>query len=153
MASGRHYAAVSRHKFSREDRKLDRSVRVSLSKSWRTERETGVGDESAEFSLEELRVALKAGKRKGVEGPDMIAPLFLRNMGSTAQDFVLGCFNQSWREGVCPQYWRDAIIIPQLKPGKPAGDVVSYWPIALTSCLGKLMERMVSSRLQHLAES
>jgi hypothetical protein len=29
----------------------------------------------------------------------------------------------------------------------------SYRPIALTSCLAKVMERMVAQRLQHLAES
>ena len=148
-----HYAAVSRHKHSRADRKLNRSVLVRLSRSRKTEMSEGVGQESADFSLEELAVALKAGKRKGAEGPDEIAPLFLRNLGVAGQNFILDCFNQSWREGVCPQSWRDATIIPLLKPGKKAGELASYRPIALTSCLGKVMERMVSARLQHLAES
>jgi hypothetical protein len=40
-----------------------------------------------------------------------------------------------------------------LKPGKPQGQLDSYRPIALTSCLAKVMERMVAKRLQHLAES
>ena len=98
-------------------------------------------------------MALKAGTAKGAEGPDEIAPLFLRNLGEASREFVLACFNQSWREGVCPQSWRDACIVPLLKPGKSAGELASYRPIALTSCLGKVLERMVSCRLQHLAES
>ena len=148
-----HYAAVSRHKSSREDRKLERSVKERLSQSRRSEGTEGVGPECADFSMEEMLVALKAGKKKGAEGPDEIAPLFLRNLGEAGREYVLACFNQSWREGVCPQSWRDACIVPLLKPGKPAGELASYRPIALTSCLGKVMERMVSVRLQHLAES
>ena len=148
-----HYAAVSRHKSSREDRELERSVKVRLSQSRRSERTEEVGPECADFSMAELSVALKAGKAKGAEGPDEIAPLFLRNLGEASREFVLACFNQSWREGVCPQSWRDACIVPLLKPGKSAGELASYRPIALTSCLGKVLERMVSCRLQHLAES
>jgi hypothetical protein len=56
---------------------------------------------------------------------------------------MLDTFNKSWREGV----------IPFLKPGKPEGQLDSYWLIALTSCLAKVMERMAAKRLQHLAES
>jgi hypothetical protein len=45
------------------------------------------------------------------------------------------------------------VIVPILKPGKPQGQLDSYWPIVLTSCLAKVMERMVTKRLQHLAKS
>jgi hypothetical protein len=45
----------------------------------------------------------------------------------------------------------DAVIVPILKPGKPQGQFDSYQPIALTSCLAKVLERMVAKR--HLAES
>jgi hypothetical protein len=45
------------------------------------------------------------------------------------------------------------MIVPILKPGKPQRQLDSYRPIALTSCLAKVMERMVAKRIQHLAES
>ena len=45
------------------------------------------------------------------------------------------------------------MISPILKPGKPAGEFESWCPIALTSCLAKVLERMVANRLKHLAES
>ena len=90
-----HYAAVSRHKSSREDRELERSVKVRLSQSRRSERTEEVGPECADFSMAELSVALKAGKAKGAEGSDVIAPLFLCNLGEASREFVLACFNQS----------------------------------------------------------
>jgi hypothetical protein len=45
------------------------------------------------------------------------------------------------------------VIVPILKPGKPKAQLDSYGPIALTSCLAKVMVHMVGKRLQHLAES
>jgi ribonuclease HI len=55
-------------------------------------------------------------------------------------------------KGLCPQKWRDATIVPILKEVKPAERIDSYRPISLTSCFGKVMERMVANRLTHLAE-
>jgi hypothetical protein len=103
--------------------------------------------------MEELVSSLKAGKAEGTKGPDGLAPRFLKNLGEVSRSFMLDTFNKFWGEGVCPQSWYDAVIVPILKPGKPQGQLDSYWPIALTSCLAKVMERMVAKRLQHLAES
>ena len=46
-----------------------------------------------------------------------------------------------------PTSWKEAVLIPVLKPGKDPSDPKSYRPIALTSTMCKLMERMVNSRL------
>ena len=43
-------------------------------------------------------------------------------------------------------------MIPILKTGKLATSVMSYRPIALTSCLCKVMERMVNARVQQFLE-
>jgi hypothetical protein len=66
---------------------------------------------------------------------------------------MLDTSNKSWREGVCPQTWKDAVIVPILKPGKPECQLDSYRPTALRSFLAKVMERMVGKRHQHLSES
>ena len=52
----------------------------------------------------------------------------------------------------CVKYTIYGVIIPLLKSGKPASKVESYRPVCLTSCLAKTMERMIASRLQHMAE-
>lgn len=40
--------------------------------------------------------------------------------------------------------WKHAVIIPVRKRGKLAKTVDAYRPNALTSCVGKIMERMVN---------
>jgi hypothetical protein len=128
----KHYASVSCHKFSRAERKVDRDVRVRLTED-RLNPEP-LGPESDDFSMEELVSSLKMGKAKGAEEPDGLAPQFLKKLGEVARSFMLDTFNKSWREGVCRQSWRDAVIVPILKPGKPQGQLDSYRPIALMSC-------------------
>jgi ribonuclease HI len=145
------YASVSRHRLSQGERRKVRAVRRRLTKDRRRQ---GPGSrECTEFSLCELEAALEASKTRGAAGPDGLAPRFLKWLGPEARTFVLGLLNQSWSECRCPQAWRCAEIIPIPKAGKPAGMIDSYRPISLTSCLGKLLERMVANRLQHLAES
>ena len=45
------------------------------------------------------------------------------------------------------------MVIPILKPGKEVSDPSSYRPIALTSVLCKIMERMVTNRLEYFLET
>ena len=144
------YASVSRLRFSRVERSLNTSVRKRL-----TAVRPSVGGREGEesFTLSELYDAVRQMKSKGAEGADGVAPQMLKHLGPRASGFMLELFNQSWAEGFCPQSWRSAIVVPILKPGKPAGEINSYRPISLTSCLGKVMERMIAGRLSFLAES
>ncbi|GFU41981.1 putative RNA-directed DNA polymerase from transposon X-element [Trichonephila clavipes] len=57
-----------------------------------------------------------------------------------------------WKEHCFPSSWREATVIPILKPGKVATDPLSYRPIALTSCFCKTFERMVNTRLVYVLE-
>ncbi|KAK2724151.1 hypothetical protein QYM36_000869 [Artemia franciscana] len=50
---------------------------------------------------------------------------------------------ESIKEGYVPLLWKKAAIIPILKPQKDPTSPKSYRPIALTSCLCKLMERLI----------
>ena len=58
---------------------------------------------------------------------------------------LLHLINDSWAEGRLPYPWKTAIIQPI--PKKNAPDAPR--PISLLSCLGKVMERMVHSRLKY----
>ena len=103
--------------------------------------------------MSELTCALKKMRRKGAEGPDGIPPAFLQELGPKGLQALLDIINQSFREASCPQLWRNAIIVALLKAEKPASELGSYRPISLTSCVVKVMERMMAERLYHLAES
>lgn len=63
---------------------------------------------------------------------------------------ILEKFNIIWRTGILPNVWKEATIIPILKQGKPAAQPSSYRPVSLTSCVGKVLERMVLGRLTWL---
>ena len=60
---------------------------------------------------------------------------------------ITNVYNEIWNTGIYPVDWKCAVIIPLLKPGKNKETTNSYRPVSLTSCLGKLMERVVNNRL------
>ena len=70
-----------------------------------------------------------------------------------AKKTLINIFNKSWQTGTVPQCWREAIMVPIHKKGEDRRKVDSYKPISLTSCVGKLMERLVNTRLNWHLES
>ena len=76
----------------------------------------------------------------------------IANLAYSQKLNLLKYINYIWTNNVFPDQWREAVVIPFLKPGKPAQEVASYRPISLTSCLCKTMERMVLPRLTLVLE-
>ena len=103
--------------------------------------------------MEELELALSVLKTGKAPGPDEITNETLKNLDKGTKSRLLKLFNWALREGVSPAGWRRSIIIPVHKKGKPRDDPSSYRPVALTSCMAKLMERMVATRLVYHLES
>jgi len=65
---------------------------------------------------------------------------------------LLEYYNKIWKESDLPDDWHHATIVPLLKPTKRASLPESYRPISLTSTICKVMEKMVTSRLQWFLE-
>ncbi|KAH8620115.1 putative Reverse transcriptase (RNA dependent DNA polymerase) [Trypanosoma vivax] len=65
---------------------------------------------------------------------------------------MLWLFNYSLRIGQVPAKWRHGIIVPLLKPNKPANSMASFRPVTLTSAPCKLMERIVARRVRDCIE-
>ena len=99
------------------------------------------------FNTKEFEEALKTLKDKKSPGPDKITNEMLEHLGTKAKSKLLGIFNNSWKTGHVPQSWREADMVPIHKKGKDRANTDSYRPISLTSCAGKLMERMINTRL------
>ena len=68
-------------------------------------------------------------------------------------DFLLHIFNLSWPSHSFPSIWKTSSIIPIHKMGKPLDSPASFRPISLTSCVSKLFERIILSRLLFFLES
>jgi len=71
----------------------------------------------------------------------------LKHLSSEALNTLLESLNNIWVSDNFPDSWRTSTVIPVPKPGKDKSDPSSYHPIALTSSICKVMERMINSRL------
>ena len=99
------------------------------------------------FTDKELEEAMQSLKLKKSPGPDGITNEMILHLGENSKKVLLKIFNSSWKTGSVPQYWKEADMIPVHKKGKDKSQAENYRPISLTSCLGKLMERLVNTRL------
>ena len=99
------------------------------------------------FTLAELNRAMKKMRARKSPGQDKIHNEMLVHLGQEGKAAVLCLINYTWQKKVFPKAWRNAVVSPILKKGKPQEEMSSYRPISVTSCLGKLAERMVNSRL------
>ena len=77
----------------------------------------------------------------------------LQNLHETSNQKLLPIFNTIYQQQVCPKQWRTAIVLSFHKTSKPLNEASSYRPIALTGCVGKLLEKIVYNTLINLLES
>lgn len=85
-------------------------------------------------------------------GGDRITYDFIKQAPESTRHVILELYNEIWSNGTHPEMWKEAIIIPLLKLGKDPTSPASYRPISLTSCLSKLLEKMVNLRLRWYLE-
>ena len=130
-----YYTNTSSLKTNKEDRRIHKENCEIL----RTPVVEGM--ETSDYTPEELDRAI-----------DQMTTEFDKNMPLQGRERLLKIINASWHRGYTPNMWRRAIIIPLLKKDKDAEKVASYRPVSLTSCLGKIMERMVAARMMYLLE-
>ncbi len=104
---------------------------------------------NSSFCYTELLAALRKSKTTS-PGADSFHLSLILKAPARLKIYTLQLFNHLWTTGSFPTSWRKAIILPLLKPHKPAHATENYRPISLTSVLCKLMERLVNTRLQQL---
>ena len=86
-------------------------------------------------------------------GEDDILYSMIFNLPKSTKKFLLDIFNSFWFLGTSPKSWKISIIVAILKPLKDSYLPQNYRPIALTSCISKIYERMVNARLVWYLES
>ena len=104
------------------------------------------------FTMEELDYALSSCSPTS-PGEDEILYLMVINLSTSSKKFFLDVLNQFWNSGTSPDSWKISIIVPILKPGKDSSLPSGYRPIALTSCVCKIYEKMVTNNLVWYLES
>lgn len=86
-------------------------------------------------------------------GRDRVCYSMLDHLSVESKRTLLHLYNKVWEEGVLPRCWKESIVVPIRKPGKDPRIPSSYRPIALTSQIGKTLERMVNNRMVFFLES
>ena len=97
---------------------------------------------NSNFSMRELKTALST-KKNSAPGADTIHYEVIKQL-LEKEKFKL--MNKSWDEGKLSEQWKEATIIPFLKPNKDSNDPQSYRLISLTSVICKTMETVVNNR-------
>jgi ribonuclease HI len=104
------------------------------------------------INFHELQRAIRQCKNQSSPGDDDIAYEMLKHLPNNALQTILQIFNNIWLSGKLPSGWKHSIVLPFNKPGKDPTNPDSYRPIALTSALCKVMERIVTNRLDWFME-
>ena len=103
------------------------------------------------FTMQEFQSALSSCS-DSAPGADNIIYSMIKYLPIETKKFLLSIFNRIWKESSFPSKWDIAIMLAFLKPQKDSAVLSNYRPIALTSCLCKLMEKMVNVRLVWVLE-
>ena len=102
------------------------------------------------FTTEEVQKAITRSGNSSAIGPDGLTMLHIKHLGPEGITYLTKLFNISLANSDIPAIWKESLIIPIPKPGKPKDQGNSYRPISLLCPPIKVLERLL---LPHLTDS
>ena len=91
---------------------------------------------------QEIEKTIEVLNPNKVSGDDGISHKMLRGVSKSVSKPLCILMNRSFEEGIFPDIWKIANVIPIFKKGDKS-QPSNYRPVALLSCIGKLQERIV----------
>ena len=104
------------------------------------------------FIEEEVKHHIKKLRNK-TPGPTNITSTLIKHLPNTVINYLTYLYNASFVTGYIPTSFKTAHLILIPKPGKNPQLPGSYRPIALLEIFGKILEKMINSRLRMHLES
>jgi ribonuclease HI/exonuclease III len=102
----------------------------------------------------EIEDAIRAASPLKGPGPDGITNKAIQAGKAQLMAHMLRIFNQSIKLSYCPAHFRRSLTAVLRKPGKDNyTKPKSYRPIALLNTIGKIMDAIISQRLNYLVET
>ena len=98
---------------------------------------------NGELTMKEWMEALSKCNSNS-EGPVGVYYCMVKQLNQDALKELLTLYSKIWIGQTYPELWKEEIIIHIEKPNKDLSNPDSNWPIALTSCLSKIMERIIN---------
>ena len=112
------------------------------------------------FSLDNITITeqdvkdqLHALNTSKPSGPDEIAPKLLKTLGTELIKPLTLLFNKSISLGQVPSQWKMANISAIFKGKGDNQDPSNYRPISITSCIGKMLEKIIFKYLYNYLDS
>jgi hypothetical protein len=99
------------------------------------------------FSVKDVDLAIRQPKSSIAVGPDGLTAVHFKNLGQQCLRYLTELFNLSIRHANIPVIWKEAVIVPILKPGKSADLSSSYRPKSLLSPAVKFLERLLKPEI------
>lgn len=90
---------------------------------------------------------------KGTSLLDRMRYVLLKMLPRKGKEFLLNIFNSCLRISYFPDNWKQAIVVPLLKPGKKDDSTKHYQPISFLLHMRKISERLIHHhRMSHCRE-
>ena len=106
------------------------------------------------FTLTEIKNAVESMDNKKAPGEDGITGEIFKQIFVTFPNYITTMYNECLRKGTFPKRWKRAKLVPIVKPGKEGSEqVTKYRPISLLNIEGKIMEKLLISRINYWAYS
>ena len=105
------------------------------------------------FSLAELHAAASNFSSSTATGPEKVVYPMVKHLLRCGMDLLLYIFNVSWTLHSFPSIWKTSSIFPIHKMVKPTDSPASFRLLSLTSCVSKLFQPIILSRLLFFLES
>ena len=103
-----------------------------------------------DITEDKVQIALSGTSNSSAPGISGIGYKLLKWAFAASLSRFVDIYNGCLTHGIHP--WHSAKVIPVPKPGKPDyGVAAAYRPISLLECCGKLLEKIVASRVLHNA--
>ena len=99
------------------------------------------------FTTTQVTDAIQDSSNSIASSPDNLTILHLRHLGPLGLQYLCRLFNLSYRHAEIPAIWKQAIIIPLPKPGKPKNHGSSYRPISLLCPASKVLEKLLYTKI------
>lgn len=114
--------------------------------------EDSAPETAPEFTLEELQEASRRLPSGKATGPDGVPNEILRTVSRLRPRVLLDVYNVCLTRREFPTTWKTArLVLLHKGPGKPILDHSSYRPLCMLDSVGKLLERLLLTRLnEHL---
>jgi hypothetical protein len=127
------YTTVTPQKSSKDTRRVLRQMRASHK----------LDNNFSPFTVKNVEAAISHSKNSSAVDLDGLTAVHLKHLGPWCLKFLTELFNLSIRHANIPVIWKEATIVPILKPGKSAELGSSYRPISLLSPAVKILERLL----------